>query len=33
MATHPSIHAWRVPMDRGALQGTVYRVAERPKAT
>ena len=28
MATYPGIHAWRVPMDRGALQGTVYRVAK-----
>ena len=23
MATHSSIHAWRIPMDRGAWQATV----------
>ena len=28
MATHLSILAWRIPMDRGAWQATVYRVAK-----
>ena len=28
MATHYSILAWRIPMDRGAWQARVYRVAE-----
>ena len=28
MATHPSILAWRIPMDRGAWQTTIHRVAE-----
>ena len=28
MATHSSILAWRIPMDRGAWQATVYRVAK-----
>ena len=28
MATHSSILAWRIPMDRGAWQVTVHRVAE-----
>ena len=27
MATHSSILAWRIPMDKGAWQATVYRVA------
>ena len=27
MATHCSILAWRIPMDRGAWQATVHRVA------
>ena len=27
MATHSSILAWRIPMDRGAWQATVHRVA------
>ena len=27
MATHSSIPAWRIPMDRGAQQATVYAVA------
>ena len=27
MATHPSILAWRIPMDRGAWQATVHGVA------
>ena len=28
MAMHSSILAWRIPMDRGAWQATVYRVAK-----
>ena len=28
MATHPSIHAWRIPMERGAWGATVYGVAK-----
>ena len=28
MATHSSILAWRIPMDRGAWQATVHEVAE-----
>ena len=28
MATHCSILAWRIPMDRGAWWATVYRVAK-----
>ena len=28
MATHSSILAWRIPMDRGAWQVIVHRVAE-----
>ena len=28
MATHSSIIAWRIPMDRGTGQATVHRVAE-----
>ena len=28
MATHPSILAWRIPMDREAWQATVHRVAK-----
>ena len=27
MATHSSILAWRIPMDRGARRATVYEVA------
>ena len=27
MATHSSILAWRIPMDRGAWRATVHRVA------
>ena len=27
MATHSSNLAWEIPMDRGALQATVHRVA------
>jgi len=29
MATHPSILAWRIPMDRGVWWATVHRVAQR----
>ena len=28
MATHSSILAWRIPMDRGAWQATVHGIAE-----
>ena len=28
VATHPSILAWRIPMDRGDWQATVHWVAE-----
>ena len=28
MATHCSILAWRIPIDRGAWQATVHRVAK-----
>ena len=28
MAPHPSILAWRIPMDRGPWWATVHRVAE-----
>ena len=28
MAAHPSILAWRIPMDRGAWRATVHRVTE-----
>ena len=28
MATHSSILAWRIPMDRGACRATVHRVAK-----
>ena len=28
MATHSSILAWRIPMDRGAGQATVHTVAK-----
>ena len=28
MATHSSILAWRIPVDRGAWQATVHRIAE-----
>ena len=28
MVTHSSILAWKIPMDRGALQAIVYRVAK-----
>ena len=28
MATHSSILAWRIPLDRGAWRATIHRVAE-----
>ena len=28
MATHSSILAWRIPMDRGAWKATVHRIAK-----
>ena len=28
MATHSSIFAWRIPMDRGAWRATVHKVAQ-----
>ena len=28
MAAHPSILAWRIPIDRGAWRATVHRVAQ-----
>ena len=28
VATHSSILSWRIPMDRGAWQATVHRVAK-----
>ena len=28
MATHSSILAWRIPMDRGTWRATVHRVAK-----
>ena len=28
MATHSSILAWRIPMDRAAWQATIHRVAK-----
>ena len=28
MATHPSVLAWRIPMDRGAWRATAHGVAE-----
>ena len=31
MATHSSILAWRIPMDRGAWQAMVHVVAKSPK--
>ena len=31
MATHSSIRAWRIPMERGAWWTTVYGVAESKK--
>ena len=31
MATHSSILAWRIPMDRGAWQGIVHGVTKSQK--
>ena len=28
MATHSSVFAWRIPMDRGAWQATIHGVAK-----
>ena len=28
MATHSSILAWKIPMDRGAWQATIHRIAK-----
>ena len=28
MATHPSIHAWRIPLDRGVCWATAHGVAK-----
>ena len=33
MATHSSILAWRLPMDRGAWQATIHRVAKESDTT
>ena len=33
MATHSSILAWRIPMDRGAWRATVHGVAKSPTMT
>ena len=33
IATHSSIFAWRIPMDRGAWQATVHRVSEESDIT
>ena len=33
MATHSSIPAWRIPMDRGARRATVHGVAEELDTT
>ena len=33
MATHSSILAWRIPMDRGAWQATVHRGRKESAAT
>ena len=30
MATHSSILAWRIPMDRGSWQATVHGVTKKP---
>ena len=30
MATHSSILAWRIPMDRGAWWATIHRAAQSP---
>ena len=33
MATHSSILAWRIPMDRGSWWATVHRVAKKSDMT
>ena len=33
MATHSSIRAWRIPMDRGAWQATAHGVAKELDTT
>ena len=33
MATHSSILAWRIPVDRGAWQDTVHRVTKESDRT
>ena len=33
MGTHLNILAWRIPMDRGAWQATVHRVAKSQDMT
>ena len=33
MATHSSIHAWRIPMDREVWQATVHGVAKESDTT
>ena len=33
MATHSSILAWRIPMDRGAWRATVHSVAKESDTT
>ena len=33
MATHSSILAWRIPMDRGAWQATIHGVTEESDTT
>ena len=33
MATHSSILAWRIPMDRGAWRATVHRIAKERLST
>ena len=33
IATHSSIFAWRIPMDRGAWQATAHKVTEESDIT
>ena len=33
MATHSSIHAWRIPMDRGVWPATVHGVSRSEEPT
>ena len=33
MATHSSIHVWRIPMDRGVWRATVHGVAKESDTT